>query len=278
MRASPLGVLFLGVAVLWVGCSVESTSDDDDGGESGEGGSSGSGTAKAGAGSGGKAGWGGKAGSGGSDGGASGKAGNAGYGGSSAGTSGSGGTGAFGNWAGEAGQGGSPGPDTGGEGGWEPGTGGVPTGGTWGDSGAPGKNGGEGGQGVDPTATECDPDEGALENTPFPNCEPVDSGDACEVCIEQNCCEESKLCWGFAPGNVCGWGGPGAQGEITCFTACLAEWVDDNNACGQSALDTCADACATTACGEIGDVTWSLAQCMDTNCASECFGASCIAD
>ncbi|HEY3500342.1 MAG TPA: hypothetical protein VGK73_36875 [Polyangiaceae bacterium] len=269
MRTAPLGVLFLGVAMMWVGCSVESSDDDDNGGESGEGGTGGTGSS-------GKSGKSGSSGTGGyADGGTAGSSqGKSGSGGSSAGT-------ASGGYAGDDIVGGT----SGGEGGWDSGTGGS-VGGTYGGAGdGPGpavggeggwpskEDGGAGGEGPDPEAIVCDSEE--PDSTPYPNCEPVDANNECEACVEQNCCEESQACFAFAPFNVCGWGGPNEEGEINCYVDCISEWLDENGACGQAALDACADECTTAACNEFGDKTWDLAVCMNENCSDYCFGGSC---
>jgi len=284
MRMTPLGVLFLGLSMWWVGCSVETTGDDDDGGEAGEGGS---------------AGWGGKAGSSGrsgssgtgGSGGWSGNEGKAGYSGDGSGAVGNGNGGSY------AGNGGSGATSQGGDAGDEA-TGGTPTAGTWGDSGQGGEPPGVGGEGGVPPKSEggaagegdvrpiaeCDPDESEAGaggqpgsvGTPYPNCEPVDSDDECELCIQESCCEESKGCWALNPANVCGWGGPSENSsEIGCYTDCIAEWVGDNAACGSAAHQACVTQCQTEECGEIGDATWALAVCMNDNCADECFGATC---
>jgi hypothetical protein len=246
---SALVLGLLGVAVT-VGCTVETTSGDDDGGESGEGASGGSagssGKSTAGTSSGGKS-------SGGTSGSSSG--GKAGSG--TAGTSSSG-------TGGEAGSGDSGAPSTGGSAGA-------------GTSGS----GGEGGAEVDPeTIPECDPDSGDLDNTPFPDCEPLDPENECEACIQTSCCEESKACFGFDPGNVCGWGGPDAtetspgDGEITCYQECIFDYVDENGFCDTDGEDECIGKCMTSelSCGQIGNQTQDLAGCMWSNCATECFG------
>jgi hypothetical protein len=274
MRTTPLGVLFLSATLLWVGCTVESTSDDDDGGDSGEGGSAGSATGgKAGSTAGKGGATGGSAGSKGGQGGSTG--GKGGYAGS-AGSSGTDNGGSAGTYAGNAGAG----PMDGGEGGWEPGAGG--SGGepeVGGEGGVPPKgwgSGGEGGADTAPAITDPVCDDENPGGTPYPDCEPSDAQDACEVCIQQSCCDESQACWAFAPGNVCGWGGPSGFGEIVCYTNCIKDWIANNGgACGTAAQDSCADSCVNTGCEAIGDQTWDLAVCMNTNCADECFGGSC---
>ena len=206
---------------------------------------------------------------GGTTGGSSAKGGNAGKGGS-AGKGGTAGSGTGGT------TGGSAGSSTGG-------TGAV--GGTEGGGAGVGESGTGGTGGVEPDAT-CDPESGELDNTPWPDCEPEDSGNECQVCIKESCCEESRNCYGTEPNNVCGWGGP-TEGEyegyteIGCFQKCLSDKVAANEmTCTNEDADTCAVECATTMCFEdagefplIGNATNALAGCMQVNCAEECFGA-----
>ena len=239
---SALVLGLLGAAVT-IGCTVETTSDDDDGGDSGEGASGGTsgsaGKSTAGTSSGGKS-SGGSSGSSGS--GSGGKAGSG-----SAGTSSSG-------TAGESGA---------------PSTGGTSSG-----------SGGEGGAVDTDTIPECDPDSGQLDNMPYDNCEPLNPGNACEECIQTSCCEESKACFSYAPGNVCGWGGPDAtstspgDGEITCYQECIFDYVDENGFCDEAGENDCIGQCLTDGlnCGQIGNQTQDLAGCMWTNCAEDCFG------
>ena len=121
------------------------------------------------------------------------------------------------------------------------------------------------------TDPECDPAMGELDNTPYPDCEPTDANDACEVCIEASCCAESRVCYGFDPGNVCGWGGPDDDGEITCFVACARAYVMENGAYDMTAQDECSAMCATEGCGQIGNATNELIICIQDNCEDECF-------
>jgi hypothetical protein len=220
------------------------TSDDDpdgDAGESGAGGTTG--------------------GSGGTTGGSSGKGGAAGKGGS-AGKGGAAGTG--GTTGGSAGKGGAAGS----------------AGTTGGSAGTSGGSGGTGGLPSDEeTIPQCDPASGNLDNTPYPNCEPSNTDDpTCEECIQESCCEESIACYSFAPGNVCGWGGPASgdfagAGEIGCYVACLAEYVDENGVCDEDGLGECAGACQTPSCGAVlGNQTSELAACIHDNCNEECLG------
>jgi hypothetical protein len=237
----------VGVA-LAAGCTINETSDDDDGGESGSGGSS--------SGAGGK-------------GGSSGSGGSAGKGGTS-GASGSGGSaGSTGGSAGTAGSAGS--------------------GGTAGSTAGSSGTAGTGGTGMleddDPI---CDPPSGMLDSTPYDTCEPAEGEeeDACALCIEESCCDESKACYGYAPGNVCGWGGPieGGEyvggGEIGCYRSCILDFVegDGDGAYDETTEGECVAACTTVTdasgmeCdGNIGTVTSEMIGCMKTSCDEECF-------
>jgi hypothetical protein len=213
----------------------------------------------------------GEAGSGGTTGGSGGK------GGTTGGSSGKGGTG--GTTGGSAGTGGGTGGSAGkgGSGGSAAGAGGA-------TGGSAGMSGGSGGTlpTMEETVPECDPASGNLDNTPYPNCEPSDPADPdpCESCIEQNCCEESKACYSFDPGNVCGWGGPtdgdfAGAGEIGCYVACLAEYVAENEVCDEEGIGACIGACQTSECGDVlGNQTSELAACIHTSCNQDCLGIS----
>jgi hypothetical protein len=185
--------------------------------------------------------------------------------------------------AGEAGDTSTGGSSTGGKGGSSTGgssgkggsaTGGSSTGGsaTGGSSTGGSATGGTGAIGGADTDPECDPDTGELDNTPYPNCTAA-AGNGCEECIETSCCEESMTCYGYAPGNVCGWGGPDGDGEITCYVDCAQAYVDANGVLDDDGKDECAAMCATTMCGLIGNATQDLAACIEMNCADACWPA-----
>jgi hypothetical protein len=134
--------------------------------------------------------------------------------------------------------------------------------------------GGSGGDLIDPV---CDPPSDELDNTPYPDCEPRDANNACELCIQANCCTESKVCYGFDPGNVCGWGGPtkgpyAGLSEIDCYVHCASDYVAENLTYDDSAADVCMPACTTSACGVFGSATQDLVACLNQNCESVCFG------
>ena len=165
------------------------------------------------------------------------------------------------------------------------GTAGTATAGTGGSAGIGGtSDGGMAGAGDVDTIPTCDPKDGELDSTPFPNCDASPADDPCQVCIEEKCCEESKKCYGTEPYNVCGWGGPADAdtfGEIGCFQQCLFDKTAANDmTCTGDDAETCASDCATTMCfagndqfALIGNATNELASCMTTNCADSCFGA-----
>ena len=135
--------------------------------------------------------------------------------------------------------------------------------------------GGTGGGNI--TDPVCDPAGGGLDNTDYPDCEPRDPGDACELCIESNCCDESKVCYGYDPANVCGWGGPSPStydtvGEIDCYVHCARAYVEETGAYDNGAADLCVPACTTDGCGLIGNATQDLIVCMEASCEDTCFG------
>jgi hypothetical protein len=190
----------------------------------------------------------------------------AGKGGSSSGSSGKGGAGTGGS-SGKGGSSGSAGTAGSSGVGGDSGAGGTPSeGGAGGDDGpAPG------------TDPQCDPDEGNLPSIPYDNCEPVDGAedDACQLCIQANCCEESKECYGYSPDNVCGWGGEDGEGEIVCYQECLVDYIAENDdICDVDGEDECIAKCTTAGCGLIGNRTQALTTCLWEDCATECFGVT----
>ena len=139
-----------------------------------------------------------------------------------------------------------------------------------------GNAGKAGGGGKNPTSAVCDPALGELEATPYPDCEPRVAGDACEQCIQAECCAESKLCYGYEPGNVCGWGGPttgtyAGLNEIDCYVACVRDIVIQGGTYDDSADSICVPACTTPYCGLIGNATQGLLLCMRELCDAPCF-------
>jgi hypothetical protein len=148
-------------------------------------------------------------------------------------------------------------------------TGGSSTGGssTGGSSGS-GTGGTGGNMDTDP---ECDPDQGELDNTPYPNCTAT-AGNECEECIQESCCELSRVCYGYDPGNVCGWGGPDGEGEIACYIDCIAMYYEENAVYDDDGRDLCTTMCTTQMCGLIGNDTQNMVECVDTNCQPECYG------
>jgi hypothetical protein len=150
------------------------------------------------------------------------------------------------------------------------GRGGSATGGTSNSGGTGGTSGASG------NAPMCDPATGELENTPYPTCAPRSSTDPCELCIEASCCTESKTCYGYNPGNVCGWGGPtsgtyGGLGEIDCYVQCAREYVSATGYYDDGVATACVPACTTPGCGLIGNATQDLVVCLENNCETECF-------
>jgi hypothetical protein len=133
-----------------------------------------------------------------------------------------------------------------------------------------------GGTGARAPYAVCDPASGVLESIPYPDCEPRSATDACELCIQAECCAESKICYGYEPGNVCGWGGPTAGSyeglnEIDCYVGCVRNYVSQHGAYDDSAASICVPACTTPSCGLIGKATQDLVACLAANCSDTCF-------
>jgi hypothetical protein len=214
--------------------------------------------------------------------------GEAGTGGTAGGTGGKGGTSGSGGTAGKGGTSGSGGSagSTAGSGGTSGSAGsGGSAGSTAGSSGA-----GTGGTGVleddDPL---CDPPSGMLDSTPYDTCAPAagEETDPCALCIQADCCDESEACYAYAPGNVCGWGGPMDDddeylggGEIGCYRSCILDFVENegDGAYDETAEGDCVAACTTEMdasgmeCdGNIGTATSDMTGCMKTSCDDECF-------
>jgi hypothetical protein len=116
-----------------------------------------------------------------------------------------------------------------------------------------------------------------MTGTPYPSCEPADPSNACQACIELECCDELRNCHALDPYNVCGFGGPDPYpqmgGELFCVMECVNESADPEN--GEPVtlqmLDLCYFSCATPACGLPGDETLAVTTCIFENCADQCF-------
>jgi hypothetical protein len=197
-----------------------------------------------------------------------------------------GGSGGFGARGGNTSKGGEGGDDSKG--------GTTNVGGDTGNNGGDTSAGGSSGGTTSVTEIMCDPLEtggqgggSMVVGTPYPDCEPVDADDACQVCIQENCCEAQKNCNAFEPNNVCGYGGPdeyrGNGGEFLCWQECVNALVEipagQGGAAGelpdtvdeQMVMDCLAE-CSTPDCGLYGDETFALAECVYTNCGDEvCF-------
>jgi hypothetical protein len=138
------------------------------------------------------------------------------------------------------------------------------------------------------TAT-CDPSTGNLPSQDSDSCAPIEgaTGDdlACQECMQAECCDLTKVCYGEDPYNVCGWGGPttgeyDGYNEIGCYVACLSDYVAANDdTCAPEGEDTCFTECATTMCyadassATLGNATNELVGCLHRNCSDKCFGA-----
>jgi len=191
-----------------------------------------------------------------------------------------GGSGGFGNSTGKGGS--SKGGTTS--------KGGSDAGGETSSGGDTSNTGGDGPAGGAPAAEfMCDPDTvggqggAGIVGTPYPDCEPVDADNDCQVCIQMECCVEQQNCNAFEPNNVCGYGGPPEYqnngGEFLCWQDCMNAKVEipagDGGAGGGSGLpDTsdldmaadCLAECTTPQCGLYGNQTNELAGCVFENC------------
>ena len=114
------------------------------------------------------------------------------------------------------------------------------------------------------------------------SCEPEDENDACQVCIQELCCEQYEACNAYEPFNVCGWGGPddwpSQGGEFLCYVDCINRNFDETGTepntvdlIDSQLENDCIAECATPACENIpGTATQDLAVCM-RDCQPECF-------
>jgi hypothetical protein len=161
-------------------------------------------------------------------------------------------------------------------------TGGSTTTGGGSTTGGSSANGGSGTAGSGESFVCDDPlsDGGAKGDAS--SCEPSDSTDECQVCIQQKCCAEYGACYATDPGNQCGYGGPamvnGAPnegGELLCMHECLKKRVADSMiSATESDILTCANECPTEKCGgaTVGFQTSDVIGCMNTNCSMACWG------
>src|SRR5262245_48780885 len=181
----------------------------------------------------------------------------------SGGGTGGAGRGGSGGATGGSGGSGATGGSTGGSG---------ATGGTTGGTGATGGTSGTGGMDQTPV---CDDEEPM--STPYPDCEPRSTMDDCEDCIQRSCCEESRICFGYDPGNVCGFGGPTTGdyadlSEFDCYRFCAEDQAEATGAYDEDVQDFCFGACVTPMCAPIiGNATQDIVICMDTSCEQECY-------
>jgi len=163
---------------------------------------------------------------------------------------------------------------TGGKGG--SGTGGTGTGGTTGGTGGTGTGGsaGTGGSGTGGTggsgAIQCDP-TGNLGGTPG-TCTPDNANDACQVCIQQNCCTAWNNCTATTPDNPCYFGGPpGSQGgEVGCYQQCIIDAQLDGGVASQEQMGICAGICVTPTCTTIAATTNDMTECLNNVCFADC--------
>ena len=149
--------------------------------------------------------------------------------------------------------------------------------GTGGSAGSTAGSGGSGGSGGSTAPFTCEPkDGGSLGSTPGASCAPQsDSGDICQACVQQNCCDEWKACIATRPNNPCGFGSPVQRGgspigEITCFQECIFAALDDGGTASQDTQRTCAGNCTSPGCGTPAGATSDMIACLDDQCFTEC--------
>lgn len=84
--------------------------------------------------------------------------------------------------------------------------------------------------------------------------------DACQTCLEKNCCSKLNDCFGQDVGDA---------GDVDCntYSSCISDCNADPNA-DQTCYDTC-DAATNQALITSYDI---LTTCGETNCATECGG------
>jgi hypothetical protein len=113
-------------------------------------------------------------------------------------------------------------------------------------------------------------------------CEPSDSTDECQVCIQQKCCAEYSACIATDPNNQCGYGGPALVndmpndgGELLCMHECLKKAVATSMISATAEdIGTCANQCLTPSClmATVGYQTSDVIGCINSNCSMKCWG------
>lgn len=153
--------------------------------------------------------------------------------------------------------------------------GGASSGGTAGSGAGGASSGGSaaGGVGGAPDPVMCDV---GLEptGTPAQSCVfDVPDNTPCHECLakDADCCAAIKECYGTGPRNQCAYGGPDGGSEFTCIEACIRQKVLNTGSYSNDDEDVCVNACATPACGLIGNATNLILGCMHANCETECF-------
>ena len=163
-------------------------------------------------------------------------------------------------------------------------TGGSSTGGSSSGGTATGGSatGGNGTAGSAPTYTCDDPNSEGGAPGDGGGCEPSDSTDECQVCIQQKCCAEYSACIATDPNNQCGFGGPALVngqpndgGELLCMHECLKKAVKTSMISATAEdIGTCANECLTPSCkmATVGFQTSDVIGCINNNCSMKCWG------
>jgi hypothetical protein len=154
--------------------------------------------------------------------------------------------------------------------------GGASSGGTAGSAAGGASSGGKasGGTGGEPEpVVMCDVDENPT-GTPADSCVFVAPDNTpCHECLAKvpECCTAIRECYGKSPYNQCAYGGPDGGSEYTCIENCIRQKVLSAGSYTNDDEDVCVNACATPACGLIGNATSVILGCMHAHCETECF-------
>jgi hypothetical protein len=169
-------------------------------------------------------------------------------------------------------------PNIGGSGGSSTGGSAGSTGGTAGTGGATGGTGGAAGGAGGADSVVCSED--AENNTPVTTCEAESQDQLCQVCIQQNCCDEFEDCYAEGPEEQCGFGGPGTWptegGEFACFVACVSDPTSEGLSGdlvpgSNDAKAACGDHCRSSNCTTATTMSVLTACMTAADCDADCY-------
>ncbi len=144
---------------------------------------------------------------------------------------------------------------------------------------------GDGGAGGGPglSVIDCHPKD-QIEGTAG-SCLPMDPSNACQSCVQANCCAEQRACNATAPDSACSFGSTLFEsrvvdgGEIACMMECFAAREEAGTFDGIEAdISSCAAQCGASECQGVGiqAPTTALAECIvginegADGCLAEC--------